>query len=168
MEIWRDIEGFEGKYQISNLGRVKSLRFNKSTRSKILKNAINNYGYHTVTLYNDSSRYVKQIHRLVAETFIKNEDIKPHVNHIDGNKSNNNVNNLEWCSVKENVDHAYEHNLISNHRNTPIKIRCNELNIDFDSFSDASRFFQCSRAQIRNIIIGKYKRLYKKYTFSLL
>lgn len=102
MEIWKDIEGYEGIYQISNLGRVKS------TRKNIIRNNQNGKdGYKIISLWNKGKGKTFSIHRLVAETFIPNPDSKPVVNHIDGNKQNNNADNLEWCTNSENDLHAF-------------------------------------------------------------
>lgn len=110
-EVWKDIEGYENKYQISNLGRVKSLSRKISngksfylSKEKILKSSIGTTGYYFVNL-----NYVsKKIHRLVAKTFIPTIEGKNYVNHIDGNKLNNKSDNLEWCTNQENIIHAYE------------------------------------------------------------
>lgn len=76
---------------------------------KILKKAINPYGYYCVTIkYLNGTQKVMGVHQLIAKTFIPNPDNKPQVNHIDGNKLNNKINNLEWCTVKENIQHAYK------------------------------------------------------------
>ena len=118
-EIWKDIKGFEGMYQISNLGRVRSLdRYvkNKTSnrnikRGKILKSWIL-HGYELVALSKNSKNHYKRVHRLLAEAFIPKEDEKYDiVNHKDGNKSNNKIENLEWCTQKQNVQHAIKNNL---------------------------------------------------------
>lgn len=107
MEVWKDIEGYEDKYQISNLGRVKSLADNKLIeRELIRKPRIGKNGYLYVNLFKGSKGKTKKIHRLVAETFIPNPDNLPQVNHIDGNKLNNSIDNLEWVTASENVKHA--------------------------------------------------------------
>ncbi len=103
MEIWKEINGYENLYEISNTGKVKSLRYNK-----ILSGGYSGFGYLLVHLVKDSKKKQKYIHKLVAEAFIPNEDNKPQVNHIDGNKTNNNVDNLEWVSFSENNKHAYK------------------------------------------------------------
>lgn len=111
-EIWKDIKGYEGKYQISNLGNVRSLydqnQFKKNSRIKILKLGERN-GYSVINLQNKikpKERKSYQVHRLVAEAFIPNPENKPIINHIDENKKNNIITNLEWCTQKENVLHS--------------------------------------------------------------
>jgi len=115
-EKWRDIKGYEGLYQVSNLGRVKSLertvtRKNGrkfSVKERILKPFSNQDGYLRVGLYEDDSgkRKTIKVHRLVCEAFHENPEDKPCVNHIDENKANNSASNLEWCTYEENVNHG--------------------------------------------------------------
>ena len=112
-EQWRDIKGYEGLYQVSNMGRVKSLsRIRKCGSNKyiqkerIMKQQDRYNGYKKVQLYKDD--YVSfYVHRLVAEKFIPNPENKPQVNHKDSNISNNNLNNLEWVTISENSIHGY-------------------------------------------------------------
>lgn len=105
-EIWKDIEGYEGLYQISSFGRVKSLKFNKE---HIMTTQINKTsGYYYIGLRKPKAKKnFKSVHRLVAEAFIPNPDRKPEVNHIDGNKDNCRIENLEWLTRSENEHHAY-------------------------------------------------------------
>lgn len=103
-EIFADIQGYEG-YQVSNHGRVKN-----SKTGKILKPYLTR-GYLRVSLYNDSGRKCKLVHRLVAEAFLPNPHSKPAVNHINGCKTDSNVSNLEWVSASENMLHAHSSGL---------------------------------------------------------
>lgn len=109
-EIWKDIEGYEGLYQISNLGRVKS--FKRYSEGKILKARKVTKGYLQVTLLKNGKGKNKKVHRLVAQAFIMNPNNCPQVNHINGNKTDNTVQNLEWVTNKENVQHAWNNGLI--------------------------------------------------------
>lgn len=94
---WKYIKGYEDIYQINNLGEVKSIK-----RNIIMKPSIHRDGYYKIKLCKNGEKRWYQIHRLVAQTFLKNEDKLPCVNHKDENKLNNNVNNLEWCTIKYN------------------------------------------------------------------
>lgn len=98
-EIWKDIKGYEGLYQVSNLGNVKSLKTNK-----ILKKIQGQY--YNVGLYNNRIKKHIKIHRLVAETFLSNLNNYDCINHKDENKFNNNVENLEWCTKKQNCNYG--------------------------------------------------------------
>lgn len=100
-EIWKDVVGYEGLYQVSNLGRVKRNRHIKST-------SLDRGGYVTVSLCKKSNQKTLKMHRLVALSFIPNPLRKKTVNHIDGNKKNNCVDNLEWSTYSENHKHAYK------------------------------------------------------------
>lgn len=122
-EIWKPIKDFEGLYEVSNLGRVKSFDRvvncghgkTRVMKGKILKEVKLRDGYFYVRLCKDTISTRKSIHRLVAETYIPNLDNKKEVNHIDGNKRNNNVSNLEWVTPKENMRHAWETGLLKPH-----------------------------------------------------
>lgn len=110
-EEWKDIEGYEGLYQVSNLGRIKSVLFRNRVVSKkqdkILK-CIHTKDYDHINLYKNGKQTQYLIHKIVAKTFIPNPKNKPEINHIDGNKQNNNAENLEWCTRSENQIHAYK------------------------------------------------------------
>lgn len=122
-EIWKDIAEFKGSYQVSDIGRVRSVdrvvTFSdgrvRKYKGKVLKPYINNTGYEQVMLYDDNGYNLKRVHRLLLETF------KPHVNmsnldvnHIDGNKLNNHLTNLEWLTRRDNILHACDIGLINN------------------------------------------------------
>ena len=112
MELWKDVQGYEKLYQVSNFGRVKSLsRINnlgKSKRECILGNRLNDRGYHTAVLYNNGKSKTFKVHQLVGMAFIENPLSKPHINHLDGIKGNNCVENLEWVTISENQKHAFK------------------------------------------------------------
>lgn len=101
-EVWKDIEGYEGLYQVSNLGNVKSLNYQGVSREKILKPFINSDGYKRVMLYKNKTIKRLSVHRLVAQAFIENPNNYSCVNHKDENNQNNVVSNLEWCTYKYN------------------------------------------------------------------
>lgn len=115
-EIWKPIKGYEGLYEVSNLGRVKALARKKNCnkgygtiKEHIMKQTSANSDYCRVPLTN--KEHIKKyylVHRLVATAFIPNLDNLPQVNHIDGNKLNNVADNLEWCTREDNIKHAYK------------------------------------------------------------
>ena len=169
-EIWKDIQHFEGKYQISSFGRVKSVDRilpHKTygtwhIRERILKphaNGQNNAKYLCVHLHSGNGKMTCLfVHRLVAEAFIPNKLCLPQVNHIDGNKENNHVSNLEWVSNQENVTHAWKNGLCKNilkAKQVPV------VNLDtgerFDSVADAERSFGGSVGAISHVLRGVRK-----------
>lgn len=110
-ELWREIPGYEGTYEVSNYGNVRSLNYRGTHRVKNLQPVLGGRGYLMVGLCNDGKMRWEKIHRLVERLFIPNPDNKPQVNHIDGVKTNNVVSNLEWATNGENQAHAYRHGL---------------------------------------------------------
>ena len=168
IEIWKDIKGYEGLYQVSNFGNVKSLERYKKNHSKlqkvnekILKATINKTnGYVYVMLMKNASEKNTRVHKLVAEAFLPNEDNKPQINHIDGNKANNKVDNLEWCTCSENVTHAYK-NRLANNDNQKIKIRQYDKQhnfiAEFDSLLKAAKELKISIGNISMCINNKRK-----------
>ena len=114
-EEWTDIKDYEGLYQVSNFGRVRS-----SYTNRILTEVKNTGGYLLVTLCKNNIKSTKLIHRLVAEVFIPNPENKPQVNHIDENKTNNSVDNLEWMTAKENLNHGTHNERMSKKKSIPI------------------------------------------------
>lgn len=110
MEKWKPVKGYEGLYEVSNCGNVKSLarrdRNNRGVSERILRMAANTSGYNRVILAKDGTRKTCYVHRLVAEAFIPNGNELPMINHIDENKLNNRVENLEWCTAKYNSNYG--------------------------------------------------------------
>lgn len=150
-EIWKDIEGFE-KYQISSYGRVKSLRFNKESILKPIKD--NGNGYYVVSLYKNKKPFTHKIHRLVGTSFIPNPENKPEINHLNGVKSNNQVTNLDWVTSSENTKHGWQTGLMENTRKAAKKnlsiahevnkkpIYSKKLDMRFESGVDAAKYIQ--------------------------
>lgn len=101
-EIWKDIINYEGLYQVSNLGNVKSMNYGRTGEIKLLKQSTNKQGYKSVHLFKNRKWKSYSVHRLVAMAFIPNPNNLPIINHKDENPSNNNINNLEWCTVTYN------------------------------------------------------------------
>lgn len=105
-EIWKDIEGYENLYQVSSMGRIKSLHYRKGKSEGYLSFYDNNQGYPLVTLCKNKKQVKTQVSRIVAKAFIPNPDNKPFVDHIDTNPHNNNVDNLRWVTQKENCNNT--------------------------------------------------------------
>ena len=106
MEIWKDINGYEGKYQVSNLGNVKSLNYKGGQKERLLKQHNHADGYLRVGLCKNGKQRLYLTHRLVAIAFIGNYANYSEVNHKDENKQNNNANNLEWCNRAYNMNYG--------------------------------------------------------------
>jgi hypothetical protein len=164
-EIWKDINGYKGLYQISNLGRVKSLerkRLGKNGcikiyKSKILKGCINNLGYDCYDLFDkNGNRKNVKCHFLVAYHFCNGYKEKYVVNHKNGIKSDNKITNLEWVSFQENIKHAFKNRLIVQKGHILLDT---ETGIFFESIGDAyrSKCFNFSKSHFKNMIAGKKK-----------
>ena len=155
MEEWKDIEGYEGIYQVSNLGRVKSLRDNfHRPREKILNPVNDKLGYNIVCLHKDGKHKNYKIHRLVAIHFIENPNNYPQVNHKDENKTNNTVDNLEWCTSEYNNNYGTRNkkaqkSLKEKYKNQKIhsckKVRCINTGEIFNSMTEAAKWAGNSR-----------------------
>lgn len=158
-EIYKDIKGYEGKYQVSNLGNVKSLNYNHTGKERILKTQ-NKHGYLSVCL--GSSQAQKQIHRLVAETFIDNPNKLPYVNHKDENKTNNCVDNLEWCDAKYNSNYGTNAERIAKNESKPINQYDLQGNFikSWNSGTEIKRILGYSNGDICNCCRGKQKTAY--------
>ena len=111
-EIWKPINNYIGLYEVSNTGKIKSLARRGNWKTHIMSPRKSKDNYRRITLCKHSQTKTYLIHRLVADAFIPNPNNLPCINHIDGNKTNNNVNNLEWCTKSENMLHAFRTGLI--------------------------------------------------------
>ena len=153
-EIWKDIAGYEGIYKISNLGEVKS-SYNKNG-IKLLKGRISNSGYRRVVLVKNKEKRCPNVHRLMAINFIENKENKPQVNHIDGNKLNNRLDNLEWSDRSENMKHAYNTGLMDNWIKPVLQYSLSgELIAEHRSIVDAAKSINGCKVSIRQNMIGK-------------
>ena len=111
MEEWRDIKGFEGLYQVSNYGRIKSLKRilidGRIWYERIMKTPLS-AGYPSISLRKDNTYFKERVHRVVGKTFIEGYQENYCINHINGIKTDNHISNLEWCTYSENSKHAYD------------------------------------------------------------
>ena len=167
MEIWKNIKGYEGLYQVSNMGRVKSLEriiIKKDGRKftvkeRVLKPGATKDGYLIVGLHAGDKQKTLTVHRLVCQAFHKNPENKPCVNHIDENKTNNAANNLEWCTYEENNTHGTRSERMAKTQSKPVGqyTRDGELIKVWASVSEAGRRAGFDRGTISDVANGKRK-----------
>ncbi len=173
-EIWKEIPGYEGSFEVSNLGNFRSMDRQVPSRwggtrfypGKPLKVEVMQDGYKRIVLMKDAKKKRYMCHRLVAETFIPNLDDKPFVNHIDGNRGNNCVENLEWCTQTENEQHSV--NVLGKTmkgKTTSKPVKCIELDKTFTSMRQAVEFLgnRACNEGIKKAIVANRK--YHGYTF---
>ena len=168
IEIWKDIKGYEGFYQVSTLGRVKSLSRKiwngsgwKTSKEFIMSAPIDSVGYPVVALQAKPRKRYVRVHRLVAETFIPNPENYRVVNHLDLDKTNNNVTNLEWCTHKHNIEDARNKGAFKN----MIMVKIIETGQIFKSQSECARAIGGDRRHIGDCLNGKLKT-HKGYHFE--
>ncbi len=159
-EIWLDVPGFPG-YQVSNAGRVKSFR----SGERILKQCNDSYGYPTVVLCGPTGKRTKTIHRLVALAFIPNPDNKPEIDHINTNRMDNRVENLQWVTRKENTHNplsiqAYKrmthiHSAVDKRKKPIVQLNGGNVVCEFDCIRDAERSTGISHQNIASVLRGR-------------
>jgi len=176
-EIWKDIEGYEGLYQVSNIGRVKSVErwvysgkgnTTKRLNPESIKAQAINQGYPVVTIWKNNKIKMMKIHRLVCQAFVLNPDNKSCVNHIDEIKTHNYVENLEWCTHSENHKHAYKNGLMvgyfqgkfgkDNVKSMPVLQIDQESGVvigEYSAIMDAHRDTGISQSNISSVCNGK-------------
>lgn len=164
IEEWRDIPGFEGIYQVSNLGRIKSLSrtlWNGNAfhqhQEIIMKPSLDCNGYYLVGLRKDKKYEYERVHRLVAKAFLPNPNGYRVVNHIDANRSNNHVSNLEWCTHKHNTHHAIKK---GNMDKMMCKVRVVETGVVYPSIHECARQlskYKTDCGHISDCLHGKLK-----------
>jgi hypothetical protein len=171
-EIWKDIAKYEGLYQISNFGKVKSLDrqiktiygVTRNIKGKSLTLIQHEDGYLVVALCKNNKVKISSVHRLVASAFIEKESGKPLINHKNGIKSDNTVSNLEWCTPRENIIHARDVLGVDykTFKNKPVKRSDGKV---FQSVSDAAIETGCSRRNLWSVLKGKRNKTYG-YSFE--
>ena len=164
VEEWKDIKGYEGKYQVSSFGRVKSLNYHRSGKEQIMKQQPNHKGYLTVHFVD--KRF--QVHRLVATAFLENPNNYPQVNHKDENKQNNRAENLEWCTNKYNCNYGTWKEKVSKANKGKIglrgsnspranKVKCITTGETFNSLIEAEQKYNIKYQNISACCRGKKK-----------
>lgn len=159
---WTRINGYDS-YSVSTNGQIRN-----DITGKVKSIRVNKRGYPIVDLYSDGNRRTERVHRLVADAYIINPDNKPQINHIDGNKMNNNVDNLEWCTASENMVHAFEKGLSTPSRGMlgrsnpnagrPGKpIRIIETGEEFNSITECEKAINGNNRHICDCLSGRQK-----------
>lgn len=155
-EIWKVIDLFGKKYEVSNLGKIK----NKT--GKILKGYKSSGGYLYIDIHENGNHHHPRIHRVVAEAFVDNPNNLPQVNHINGIKTDNRGINLEWCSAKENIRHAYKNGLYDKHKGFK-RTKVNQYDLQgnlikqWDCMRDIEKKYNVTHTAIRFCCLGRIK-----------
>ena len=182
-EVWKDIPGYEGIYQISTSGQIKSSdrpvwhgTF-MYTRKGTIRKPFDARGYKALNLSKDGKKTFFTVHRLVALTFIPNPDNLPEINHKDGNKLNNHVDNLEWCTPSQNTQHAVDTGLLSkqilieNSRKgadkISVRLRCEDTGEIFGKISDIAKVLKIKQLTAETVAKGRTHKG-KGWLFSII
>lgn len=172
IETWKPVNGYETRYAVSNLGRIRSLTreifdskrlYFRTVKGEIANQQKHNKGYLTIRLFNGTNYKTLYVHRVVASAFVSPIKEKPQINHINGNKKDNRAINLEWCSNQENTIHAFSHGLCGH----AIPIRCIDDGKTFNSSSEAGRYYGFDGRAIWDCCNGGRKATHgRKFIFA--
>jgi hypothetical protein len=173
MEVWKDIKGYEGLYQVSSLGKVKSLErliwngYTNHKRKEIMLSLCKcNKGYIVIRLSKNNVQSTYKVHRLVAKAFIKDIKLKPQINHINGIKDDNRVDNLEWCTNSENQSHA----VLTGLKKCKYEVHTEKVIKLYKSMTPTYKiadFFDCSRSTIKRILVNNGIKLRKRNEYHI-
>jgi hypothetical protein len=163
-EIWKRVKGFEGFYEISNRGKVRSVdreisagNTNRFAKSRLLRSRVNNFGYDTVRLSRNGNAKTCCLHRLIAEVFVENPENKPFVNHKNGIKTDNRVDNLEWVTHSENMIHAHKSGLYTSPYGANKKVVDICTGRKFESVKETAKFYGLPYSSCKNYLNGNRK-----------
>lgn len=162
-EIWKDVVGYEGRYQVSSMGRVKSLerkdRLGRTVKERILKPGVVGSGYLMISLYAGGKQKMFFVHRLVCQALHENPDNKPQVNHINEDKADNRACNLEWSTAKENNNHGTHNERVAKARSKPVGqyTRYGDLVKVWPSTQEAERQAGFNQGNISEVANGNRK-----------
>ena len=158
-EVWKDIKGFEGHYQVSDKGRVRSLKYGKE---RILKPERTHNGYLRVGLLKNRNRKMFMVHRLVGQAFLSNPHNLPQINHKDEDKTNNRVENLEWCDGKYNMNYGTRTQRVTEKVSKTVLqyTKTGEFVKEWKSTHDIERNLGYSKGNISSCCTGKLKWIY--------